>query len=766
MTARPERVQAAVIGGGVVGCAVLRELSRRDIDAVLLEAEPSVGEGTSKANSAIVHTGFDAHPGTIEAEMLRRAAQLWPAVIEELSVPFLAVGAMMLATDQDGAERLRSEVAANAAELGVETDLLDRDALRRSAPYVTPRAVAALSIPGESVIDPFWLTRRYAEAGIVAGGRVRTDAEVIGLEIDADRVTVRCAGAGTIVADQVFNCAGLWADQVSALAGDSSFGLRPRRGQFLISEETFGVEQIILPLPGPMGKGMLVTPIVFGGLLLGPTAEDGTDKQDRSADADGRRRILAACSALVPLVEEMVPVRQFTGIRAVSSSGDYILRPSSAGDRLYHVTGIRSTGISASPAIAERVVDDAARLRGWDRGASAARVAEPGFEEAAGELICVCRSVSHGELVSATRQTLGAATVDAAKRACGVTFGDCQGNLCTVAVAQTIAAETNRTADAVLKHRAGSWLLAPGPTIAESGDDVLQPPPQRPLPPRTVDLLVVGGGLAGAGAALTASRGDLRALIVERRHRWGGALGARPALLSDEEQAALAALDAQLAEGTILGWLDAAVTGLVQAADGWLVQVQRADGGVEVNARAVLLATGGYVEPREHLPIDGPRGSGIATSDFVEAALDAGWLPGRRLVVVGRGRTAQLTVRRLRDAGVDVVAADGSPEAGSAVTAVRGDRRLEAIELNGSWVEADTLVLAHRLLPATFLLRALGLVDARPGVPAPSSPDGQTELAGLWVAGTCRQPDVDHRTSLADGCRVAAAVSAGVGAVR
>jgi len=757
---RLERVQAVVIGGGVIGCAVLRELTRRGIDAVLLEAEPSIGEGTSKANSAIVHTGFDAHPGTTEAEMLRRAALLWPEVIEELSVPFLQVGALMLAGDQQEAIRLRDEVASNAARLGVETNLLDRDELRRVAPYVTPRATAALSIPGESVIDPFWLTRRYAEAGIVAGGRVLTDAEVVRLEVTAEQVTLHTDGAGSLAADQVFNCAGLWADDLAALAGEQSFSLRPRRGQFLVSEETFGVEQIILPLPGPMGKGMLVTPIIFGGLLLGPTADDSPDKQDRSVNAEGRRRILAACTAMVPMVEDMVPIRQFTGLRAVSSTGDYILRPSTSGDRLYHVTGIRSTGISASPAIAERVVDEAATLRGWQRRASSARVAEPAFEEAAGELICVCRSVSRGELVGAARQPVGAVTVDAAKRACGVTFGDCQGNLCTVAVAETIAAETSRTADGVLKHRAGSWLLAPGPPAEIRGLRRHRPP----AVPGAMDLVVVGGGLAGAGAALAARAIDTRVLIIERRQRWGGALGNRPALMTDEEQYALAALENEIANDTIAGWLEATATGLVPAGGGWSVQVQTADGGLEVTARAVLVATGGYVEPREHLPIDGPRGSGVVTSDFVEAALDAGWLPGRRLMVVGHGRTAELSTGRLRDAGLIVNQVDTADPA--VIAAIRGDRRLEAVLVNGAWVDADTLVLAHRLLPAAFLLRALGLVDGRPGIPARSEPNGQTELAGLWVAGSCRKPDVDHRTALADGRLAGTAVAARSEAVR
>ncbi|MGH2379653.1 MAG: NAD(P)/FAD-dependent oxidoreductase, partial [Candidatus Limnocylindria bacterium] len=385
--AAAERVQAVVVGGGVVGCAVLRELAQRGVDALLVESEPSICEGTSKANSAIVHTGFDAKPGTVEAQMLRRAADLWPAVTDELGVPFLDVGALMLARDADEVHRLREEVAANAATLEVETELIEGPALREVAPYVAEDVVAALLIPGEGVVDPFWLTRRFAEAGIAAGARLWTEARVMTLEVTTEAAALTLIDGRAIMADQVFNCAGLWADEVAGLAGDASFAITPRRGQFLVSEETFGVDHIVLPLPGRMGKGMLVTPIVFGGLLLGPTAEERDDKHDRSVDADARTAILDACAAMVPTVRQMAPIRQFAGLRPVSSTGDYILAPSAAGDRLQHVAGIRSTGISTSPAVAEHVVDAAARLRGWQRR-SGAPTALPGagFAEDAGQI--------------------------------------------------------------------------------------------------------------------------------------------------------------------------------------------------------------------------------------------------------------------------------------------------------------------------------------------------------------------------------------------
>ncbi|HXG39974.1 MAG TPA: FAD-dependent oxidoreductase, partial [Candidatus Limnocylindrales bacterium] len=440
---RPERVQALVVGGGVVGCAVLRELTRRGIRAILVEAEPDVGEGTSKANSAIVHTGFDARPGTLEATLLRRAAELWPEVVDALGVPFLALGAVMLARTSIEADRLRTEVAANAGRLGVPTEPLDRAALRDIAPFVTDEAVAALSIPGEAVVDPFWLTRAYAEAAVAGGAEVRLRSRLVGLHDTGEAIAAELADGTTLVADEVFDCAGLAADEVAAMVGDRSFRLAPRKGEFLVSEETFGVDRIVLPIPGPLGKGMLVTPIVFGGLLLGPTAEDVADRSDRSVGPAARERILAACSALVPALRDALPVRQFAGLRHVPSTGDYVVRPSTATDRLYLCAGIRSTGISTSPAVAERAVLEAAALRGWRLASPPRVVVPPPLElvEPAGEVVCPCRGVSRGEVLGACRRPLPATTLDGVKRRGGAMFGDCQGNLCAVEIARILAAE-------------------------------------------------------------------------------------------------------------------------------------------------------------------------------------------------------------------------------------------------------------------------------------------------------------------------------------
>jgi glycerol-3-phosphate dehydrogenase len=756
-----EHVQAVVVGGGVVGCAVLRQLAVRGIDAVLLEAEADIGQGSSKANSAILHSGYDAKPGTTEAALLRRSRDLWPELIAELGVPFLPVGAVMLAMSPADRDRLRDEIAPVASDHGVATELVDGLALRDLAPFVATDAVAALHIAAEGIVDPFWLTRAFAESAMAAGARILTSSRVTGLHVENDRVVVTIDDAPGFVADQVFDCAGLRADEIARLAGDASFEIRPRKGQFLVSEQTFGIDRIVLPIPGPMGKGMLITPIIFGGVLLGPTAEDIDDKDDRSTDRATRERVVETCASMVPVARQMVPIRQFAGLRSASSTGDYILRPSTVGDRLHVVAGIRSTGISASAAIAEAVVDDVASRRGWGRRRSvaASQPPEPDWSATAGEVICICRSVAEAEIGAALGQASPATTLDGIKRRSGAGFGDCQGNLCQMDLVARLAVQQGSEPWDVLKDARGSWILAgaangsPGPGVGVAS--ALTPGPRGST--EAADLIVVGGGLAGIGVALAASEAGRSVIVVDRGREPGGAFRMlATAVQTADEQAAVAAILRAIDDRRVAWRAATTVVGLRSDDSTWWVECQDRRGSDELAAPQLALASGGYVTPREHRGVDGPRPSGVMTADAAFAALERRWLPARRAVVVGRGRVAASVAAALEGSGTAVVLSDGARP----VDAVRGNARLEGVRIDGSWVHADALVFADSLSPATFLLRGLGLVDERPGVPAAVDAAGALSLDGLWAAGTCVSADVDHLGSLADGRRVGASIGA------
>jgi glycerol-3-phosphate dehydrogenase len=739
-----ERRRAVVVGGGVVGCAVLWELARNGIEAMLLEADADIGEGASKANSGILHTGFDSRPGTLESRLLRRASALWPEVLSALSVPYLTLGAVMVARSADEHRRIVSQVAPDAAVVGVGTELLDAVGVRELAPYVVPTATGGLFVPDEAVVDPFWLTRAFAEAAMTAGAEVRTRMPVTGLAVIGEGIRVTVDDGTTLIAEQVFDCAGLQADEVARTLGDDSFKIVPRKGQFLVSEETFGVDRIVLPVPGAASKGMLVTPIAFGGLLLGPTASDQDAKDDRSTDAEARAAIVDSCSTLVPSVRDMVPIRSFAGLRTVSPSGDYVVRPSNVSDRLLIVAGIRSTGISASPAIAELAVEEAMHARGWRLPAVRRSLAPPPIEgRPPGEIVCICRTIGHGEVAAACDRPTAPATLDAIKRRSGALFGDCQGNLCAIDVAATIATRHGRSVESVEKGVAGSWL------VRQSEAARREPHRTRRPSSGTTDIVVLGGGLAGVGAALSLEAAGVRYLLIERR----GSLLRPVGRWTQPEAERLSGLGNEPGRGLRVRLRETAI-GLIPDSGSWRVLTQTPDGPSEVAAAVVIVAVGGYVQPAEHRAIAGPRVAGVCTADLVLAALERGLVPGRRAVVVGQGRLADYVAEQLRAAGCELVATGGV-----AVAEVRGTARLEAVRTMGGWLDCDTLVFADRLLAGPFILRGLGLVDARPGVPAPAASDGAVSPPGLWAAGTCVSPQIDHDGSLADGLRVGSAVA-------
>jgi len=453
------RVDVLVIGGGVVGSAILRELSRYHARVALLERNPDVCEGTSKSNSAIVHTGFDAPHGTLEARLLADARELWPQVIEYLHIPYLQTGALLIATSDEELNTLANEIIPKAERNGVALKRLTRAEILENAPYINPAIMGGALVEGEGIIDPFWTTRAYCENAVLNGARVFTSESVVGMSVEESHISVHTSSGLVFAASLVVNAAGLWSDEIARLVGDHSFTLTPRKGQFIIVEEDHGVSQIILPVPNRISKGILVTPIVFGGVLLGPTAEEVEDKSDLATTAGGLQQIRQGVAKLVPAMAGAPSVRQFAGLRAVSSTGEYIIRPSSVSERLLHVAGIRSTGLSASPAIGRYVGQLVShQLELALRDDFIEELPEYLTETHAGEgdVICLCRSITRGEILAALRSPLPPETLDGLKRRTGAMLGDCQGNICMPRLMQLFQQQRGCDPLSLNKNYAGS----------------------------------------------------------------------------------------------------------------------------------------------------------------------------------------------------------------------------------------------------------------------------------------------------------------------
>jgi glycerol-3-phosphate dehydrogenase len=333
--------EAVVIGAGVVGSAAALALARRGIAPALLEAEPEPGLAASGTNSGILHSGFDSVPGELETELILRSATLRDPVLEVLGVPALRCGALVRPLDDSQAEGVIA-LAANARTNGVEASLHDD---------------GALEVPGETVTDPVAYTLALAAAARRHGAEVRTAFRVGGVEREEGGLSLHAAGGDRVRCRVAVNCAGLGADEVARLAGDDSLDIYPRKGEFLVFDPPRGerLERILLPVPTKRTKGVLVFPTLDGKVVAGPTAVDQEDKGDWSVRAEARAEILPKAAAMYPPLEGAEPIAAYAGLRPAGRDMNYVIGSSEACPGLVNVAAIRSTGLTASLGIAERV---------------------------------------------------------------------------------------------------------------------------------------------------------------------------------------------------------------------------------------------------------------------------------------------------------------------------------------------------------------------------------------------------------------------------
>jgi glycerol-3-phosphate dehydrogenase len=341
IVARNPDVEVAVVGAGVVGCAIALALARRRVATVLLEAEPEPGLQASGTNSGILHTGFDSIPGELETQLIVRSVALREAVVEALGVPLWRCGALLAETP--------AGLVDNAQRNGVR---------------VEPNDDGTLAVPGESVTDPVAYVLALAAAAQRHGAQVRTSSRVTGVERDGDGLTVKTDGGDRVRCRVIVNCAGLHADAVARLAGDDSFAIYPRKGEFLVFDGpgAGALDRILLPVPTKRTKGVLVFPTIDGHIIAGPTAVDQEDKDDWAVRPEARDEILPKAAAMWPPLRDSEPVASYAGLRPAGRGVNYLIGPSQACPGLVNVAAIRSTGLSASLGIAQHVASTVGEL--------------------------------------------------------------------------------------------------------------------------------------------------------------------------------------------------------------------------------------------------------------------------------------------------------------------------------------------------------------------------------------------------------------------
>lgn len=469
-------VDVVIIGAGVVGCSIARELSRYDLQIQVLERASDVCEGTSKANSGIVHAGFDAHPGTLKAKMNVAGNEKMEALSRELDFPFQRNGSLVLCfaeKDRDKLEKLLEQGIANGVK---ELRIIEKEELRQMESDISREAVAALYAPTGGIVCPFGLTIAMAENAAVNGVEFKLETQVFSVKRKENHYLVTTS-RGEVECLAVVNAAGVYADTFHNMVSGRRLHIIPRKGEYCLLDKKVGnyVHSTIFQLPTVYGKGVLVTPTVHGNLLIGPTAADIEDKEAVSTTGEG----IADVQKRAALSVEKLPTKQiitsFAGLRAHEEGGDFVLGEPEDAPGFFDAAGIESPGLTCAPALGEYLAGLVAeRLKAEKKeNFVAARKGIPNMALASEEerkkliaenpafadVVCRCELVTEGEILAAIHRPVGATTLDGVKRRTRAGMGRCQAGFCSPRTVELLARELNRDMAEITKNEKGSEFL-------------------------------------------------------------------------------------------------------------------------------------------------------------------------------------------------------------------------------------------------------------------------------------------------------------------
>lgn len=463
-----------VIGAGVVGGMVARELAKYTKNVCIVERGSDVALGATRANSAIVHAGYDAKTCSLKAKLNVRGSQMMEHVCRELGVKYKRNGSLVVGFNDEDRATLE-ELVERGRQNGVEgVRLVEREELLSLEPNIGKGVIVALHAPTGAIVCPYELCMAAVGSAMDNGAELKLNFCVDKIE-KIDNGYKVYSGDDFVEASFVINCAGLYSDEVAALVGDNSFTIRPRRGEYLLLDRECGghISHTIFRCPSKMGKGVLVTPTVDGNLLVGPTAEDILDKEDLSTTAAGLDKVRTLAKEQVEGINFGKTITSFTGLRATGSTGDFIINMPS--EKFLNLGGIESPGLSSAPAIAEYAVellgesgfnlplrsDFVAEHRPAHFFASLTREEKNALIKERPEyahVICRCETITEGEILDAIRTTPRPTDLDGVKRRTRATMGRCQGGFCSPYIVELLAKEMGVDYTAVTKFGGNSYI--------------------------------------------------------------------------------------------------------------------------------------------------------------------------------------------------------------------------------------------------------------------------------------------------------------------
>jgi len=768
----------AIIGAGAVGSAIARELSRYELKIVHLEANSDVGMGTSKASTAIWHTGYDASPGSLESKLLKRSYPLMEKFMREAGSPFELVGGLLIAWND---EQLRTlpKLLEKAVQNG-DTDCyaIDENDVYRREPHLGEGALGGMVVPREGILCTFTIPLACATQAVVNGVTLKLNFRVQSIKTEGDAHIIS-SETESVLARWVINSAGLYSDEINNHFGYGNFKVTPRRGELIVYDKLARplVNHVLLPVPTAITKGVLISPTVYGNILLGPTAEDLPDKTATNTSENGLQSLLEKGEKILPRLLDEEVTATYAGLRAATEHSDYQIALHAA-QRYICVGGIRSTGISASLGIAEYVADllkeggvelqqkpEFKTIKMPNIGEAFTRPYQNAEMIAANcdyaKIVCHCERVTLGDLNDAVTSEIPATSLDALRRRTRAMQGRCQGFNCLASMNVILSNQRERRISTTMREPLRSQR-------ALTQSDKMM-----------TEVLIVGAGPAGLAAALELKKLGIKDVVVAERESEAGGIprmcghigfGLRDfhQVLTGPNYARKYGEMAEKAgikiarDTTITGWNNT-------AEDGWSsLSYTSPDGLGKIEAKSVLLATGVRERPRSARLVPGHRPQGVFTTGSLQRFVYEHHLPvGKRAVIVGAEIVSLSVVTTLLHAGVNVtnmvtelprhqlylplflpakifyadLLARTSILTNKRVTNILGRQRVEGIEVTdlGSGkteiIECDTVVFTGDWIPENELARRGDVDTGRPSYGPQVDSLFRTSQRGIFAAG-------------------------------
>ena len=463
----------AIIGCGITGSSIAYYLSRYQLNIAVIEKDNDVCMGSTRANSAIIHAGYDPIPGTLCAKYNVRGCELAGEICEKLQVPFDRIGSFVVAFSEAEMETVK-ELYERGLKNGVpDMRIIDQKELREMEPNISENALGALYAPTAAVVNPWEYGIAMAETAVVNGAEVFLNSKVKDIQKDGEKWNVICEDK-TIEANYVINAAGVYSDDIHNMVAAPTFNLEPAAGEYFLLDKVEGskVNHIIFQCPNELGKGTLVTPTIHGNLLVGPNAVR-CDKDDTTNKATSLEYIKGVAAKSIPNINYRENIRNFSGIRANSDTGDFVI--GFAAEHFLDVAGIKSPGLSAAPAIAEDVVnmlkDDGLELNQKFRYVDEREhirfktlsndeknwliAKNPSY----GRVVCRCETITEGEIIAALESPIPPVSLDGIKRRAETGMGRCQGGFCGPKILEIMANYKHIQPEDILQDNTGSYIL-------------------------------------------------------------------------------------------------------------------------------------------------------------------------------------------------------------------------------------------------------------------------------------------------------------------